>query len=99
MSPPQLPGDTPVTDIFQPVEIDLVKPFWHKLKIAGFQRFDGRLRQLLHFYKPLLLYHGFYGGPAAVMGSYIMNMLFHFHQKTLFLQFPDDQLPGLIRCV
>ena len=44
MSPPELSGNTPVTDVLQPVQIDLVKtiryknsaPFFFRASIAGF---------------------------------------------------------------
>ena len=54
MSPPKLTRDAPVTDVFQPILIDLCKAVWHKLDAAIFHRCNRRLCKALHLDKPLL---------------------------------------------
>ena len=85
MSPPELSRNTPVTDIFQPVQINLVKPLRHKRQFSIFHCFNGRFCQLLHLHKPLLLYHRLHRCLTAVMSTYVMSMFFHFHQNSLLL--------------
>ena len=54
VTPPKLTGDTPVTDILHPVEINLIKAFGDKLGLAVLDRLDCRLGKRLHFHEPLL---------------------------------------------
>ena len=96
VSPPELTGNTPVADILQPVQISLVKALRHKGQISVFNSLDSRLCHFLHLYEPLLLDHGLNGGAAAVVGSYIMDMVYHLHQQTLLLQFLYHDLAGLV---
>ena len=42
VSPPDLTGDTPVLDILQPVQIDLVKTVRNEFQFSGLQRVDCR---------------------------------------------------------
>ncbi len=90
--PPNLPGDAPVTDIFKPVQVNLVKSLRHELKLACLHRLNRRLCQLLHPDKPLLFYQRLYRGVATVMGSYVVAVGNHFHQKPLFLKLLHHQL-------
>ena len=96
VSPPQLSGDTPVADTFQPVEICLSEALRNKGKAAVLKGLNGRLSHLLHLYKPLLLHHGLYRGLAAVMGSYVMGVGNHLDQQALGLQISHNGLPGLV---
>ena len=96
VSPPELTGNTPVADILQPVQISLVKPLRNEGQVAILHCFDSRLCHLLHLYEPLLLDHGLNGGATAVVGSYIMDMVYHLHQQTLLLQFLYHDLAGLV---
>ena len=96
VSPPELTGNTPVADILQPVQIRLVEALRHKGQISVFNSLDSRLCHLLHLYEPLLLDHGLNGGATAVVGSYIMDMVYHLHQQTLLLQFLYHDLAGLV---
>ena len=85
MSPPDLSGNTPVADIFQPVQINLVKTLRHKFQVAVFHCFNSRLRQFIHADEPLLLDQGLHGCVAAVMGSYIMRVGNYLYQIALLL--------------
>ena len=96
MSPPDLPRDAPVFDVFQPVQVDLVKTLRHKFQFTCMQRFDRRLCQFLHLYKPLLLDQRLYRRPTAVMGSYVMGMRLYFYQIALFFQVFYNGFSGFI---
>ena len=96
MSPPDLTGNAPVADIFQPVQIDLVKPLRHKLQVAVLDRLDGRLCQLVHLHKPLLLDERLHCGVTAVMGSHVVGMGLYLHKVSLLLQILHHGLSGLV---
>ena len=96
VSPPDLSGNTPVTDIFKPVQINLIETLRHKLKLSGLNRFDRRFCKLLHAYEPLLFYHRLYGCMTSVMGSYIMRMRNNFHKISLFLKISNHCFSCLI---
>ena len=96
MSPPDLAGNTPVFDILQPVQINLVKPVRHKFQFAGLQRIDRRFCQFFHLYKPLLLDQRLYRCAAAVMGSHRMGMGNDFYKKSLLFQIFYDHLSRFI---
>ena len=86
VSPPDLSGNTPVTDIFKPVQINLIETLRYELKLSGLNRFNCRFCKLLHADEPLLFYHRLYGCMTSVMGSYIMRMRNNFHKISLFLK-------------
>ena len=72
MSPPDLTGNTPVLDILEPVQINLVKTLRYKPQLSCLQCIDRRFCKVFHLNEPLLLDHWLYGCVAAVMCSYIM---------------------------
>ena len=86
MPPPELSGNTPVPDIVCPVKIYFIHAFRQEGNLSFSYCLCRRPNQLIHFHKPLLLYHGFYGGITAVMGSHIVGMGHYLYQKPLFLQ-------------
>ena len=86
MSPPKLTADTPVPDIVRPVKVGLFHTLRYQLHLAVFHSLRRRLYQLIHFDKPLLLYQRFDGGAAAVVGTYIMGVLFYFYQEPHLIQ-------------
>ncbi len=96
VSPPELTGNTPVTDIFQPVQVNFVKTLRYKGKFSVFYRLHGRFGQFIHLYKPLLFDQRLHRSPASVMGSYVVGMIRHFHKKPLFLKVLHNGGPGLI---
>ena len=96
MSPPQLSGDTPVTDIFQPVEIRFFKTLRNKVCFSALYRLDRRFSHIRHLYKPLGFYHRLDGCLAAVMGSYVVNMILYFYEKSLCLKIRNHCLSRLI---
>src|SRR5699024_3528422 len=86
MSPPQLSGDTPVTDIFQPVEIRFFKTLRNKVCFSALYRLDRRFSHIRHLYEPLGFYHRLDRRLTAVMGSYVVNMILYFYEKSLCLK-------------
>ena len=74
MSPPKLTGNTPVLDIFQPMQVGLSVVFRNKFQISLVQCFDSRLCQLFHLHKPLGLHHRLNGGSATIMHTYIVTV-------------------------
>ena len=96
MAPPQLSGNTPVADIHEPVQIDLVKSLRHKCEIPVLNGLDRRLRHLLHRDEPLLLDHRFNGRVAAVMRADSMCMRDDFHKEPKLFKISDDLPSGFI---
>ena len=96
MSPPQLTGDTPVTDFFQPVEISLFEPFRYELQITLLYRLDGRLGQFFHCHEPLVRQHRFDDRMAAVAFAHRNDLLFRLHQITGRIQIRHPGLPAFI---
>ena len=86
MSPPELTGNTPVTDVLQPVQIRLVKTLRNEGQVTVLDRFDSRFCHLFHLYEPLLLDHRLYRRTTAVMSTYIVYMLFYFYKQSLCFQ-------------
>ena len=80
VSPPKLPGNTPVPNVICPVKIDFVHTLWQQRDITILHCFHCRLNQLIHFNKPLLFDHWLHCSTTAVMCSYIMRMRHNFHQ-------------------
>ena len=80
MSPPELTGYAPVSDVFQPVEIDLFKPFRNMGKVAFFGGFYGRSGQFFHLHEPLVGKHWFYYCMTSVTFAYRDNFFFGLYQ-------------------
>ena len=96
MPPPELAGNTPVTDILQPVHIDFIKTVRYELQTSVFQCLDGSLSHLFHSDKPLGLDHWLHCSAAAVMGSHTVGMRHYLYQQPLLLQVSDHGFSGLI---
>ena len=96
VSPPELTGNTPVTDAFQPVHICLSKTFRNEFQSTGFQRLNGRFCKLIHFYKPLRFDQRFYGRFTTVMSTYIVYMICDFYKKSHLIQFLNDSFSCLV---
>ena len=96
MSPPKLTGNTPVFDIFEPVEINLVEPFRNKLRLAAANGINCRLCQWLHLYKPLLGNSRFYGCSAAIASADIVVIIFDFNQCPFCFQIGNNGFPCFV---
>ncbi|MNN48104.1 hypothetical protein D3C81_1625640 [compost metagenome] len=54
MTPPELAGNTPITYVFDPVQVGLLKTVRHEINaFPGLLRFDRRFSEWLHFDEPL----------------------------------------------
>ena len=86
VSPPQLTGNTPVTDVLQPVQVSLVKTLRYKLQIAVVKSLNRSLCHLVHLYKPLRFDHWLYSCVAAVMCSNAVIVGNYLNQKAKLVQ-------------
>ena len=80
LPPPQLAGDTPVTDIFHPVQIDLGEMVGNNLNLAVFHNFNRRFGQRFHLYKPLRAGHRLNHGRAALTVTDSVTVILDFNQ-------------------
>ena len=86
VSPPQLTGNTPVTDVLQPVKVSLVKTLRNEFQISILKSLDSSFGHFVHLYKPLRLDHRLYGCMAAVMCSNAVIVRNNLHQKAKLVQ-------------
>ena len=94
MSPPQLSGYAPVSDVVRPVVIGLFHIFGNKPYLALFHTVHRRTDQLIHLYEPLLLYKRLYCGMTSVMCTYIM--IFDPYQETQLIELLHYGFPCLV---
>mgnify|MGYP000479565317 CR=1 FL=1 len=66
VAPPELTGNAPVLDVFEPAGVDLFKAFRHEANVAGFHSCEGWLGEGRHLDEPLLADARLDGGVAAV---------------------------------
>src|SRR3989338_4621303 len=78
VSPPDLSGDTPITDIFHPVKIDFRPTFWIEFNFFVFGGFECKFGHGRHFYKPLFGKMRLDHGIAAVTMTNGMRMWLNF---------------------
>ena len=86
MSPPQLTGNTPILDVFHPVEINLFKSFGVELNFALLYNVNCRTCKRLHLDEPLLGYNGFYCCVTTVARSDIVLVRFDLFHHAHFLE-------------
>ena len=96
MSPPDLSGNTPVTDVFKPVQINLIKTLRYKLKLTGLNRFNRRFCKLFHADEPLLFHHWLNRCMTSVMSSYIMRMRNNLHKISLLFKISNHCFSCLV---
>ena len=90
VTPPQLTGNTPVADIFQPVHIDFAETVGNEFQFLILVNFHCRFCQFFHFYEPLQFDHGFDYSVTSFMAAYCMVDVFDFDQVTFFFQLFND---------
>ena len=95
VTPPKLTGDTPVTDVFHPVEVNLVEAFGDKLRLAVLDCLDGRFGKRLHLHEPLLGNSRFNNRMTAVAGTDFMLGRLDFNKCTGVRQVFDNRLAAL----
>ena len=66
MTPPELSGDTPVFDFFQPVKVNLFESFRNVSQVALLGSFDSWFCKFFHCNEPLVGKHGFDNCVASV---------------------------------
>src|SRR5690242_1618729 len=76
MSPPELPGNTPVSNVVHPFKISFFPGFWGEGDVTVFDRFDRRFGQRFNFDKPLLGDNGFRHCFATLTETYFVGMGF-----------------------
>ena len=96
MAPPQLAGNTPITNIVQPVAIDFGKSLWYEFDFASFNSLYSRLSQGIHLDKPLGRNHWLNGGMTTGAMTNSMLMILYRYQSTNLLQFLHQSLAALI---
>src|SRR5690606_27406671 len=93
VTPPKLAGNTPVVDVFDPVQIDFLETFRNETyTFAGTLRLDCRFRQRFHLDKPLRRQIRFHNDTCTVAMSNLVYVLLNFDQYTLFLKIFDKLL-------
>ena len=96
MPPPNLPRNTPVADIFQPVQIRTTEPLWHKLHLSVPHHFHRWFRQRFHFNKPLFRHQRLHNGAAALAMPHRMRMAFYLNQNSHRFQVRQERFAALI---
>ena len=96
VSPPKLTWNTPITNIFKPVEIHLFKMFRNKLCITVLNCVNSRLCKRLHFYKPLLWNDRLNSCTATVTLTYVMAVILNLYKKSFVLKVLNHCLTTLI---
>ena len=86
MPPPNLAGNTPVANVFQPVIIGLVPSIRNDARLTGFYCLNGFLCQRFCLYKPLSRQIRFHHGMASVTVPNAVLIWFDFFQQFFFFQ-------------
>ena len=90
VSPPELSGDTPVTDIVGPVIVHGFRTFGDELNRPVLDGLFCRLNQLVHLDEPLLFNHRFDGHVTTFVRADIMRVVFDAHEESHLVQFFDN---------
>ena len=96
VAPPNLTGNTPVTDIIHPAGIGLSEALRYELSTAVLNAVYSSLNQRLHLYKPLSRNLRFNSMAAALAVTYSMGMLFNLNQIAVSLQVSNDSLAAFL---
>mmetsp|Transcript_5212 Transcript_5212/g.32739 ORF Transcript_5212/g.32739 Transcript_5212/m.32739 type:complete len:204 (+) Transcript_5212:1847-2458(+) len=79
MPPPKLSRDAPVFDTSQPIEVNLLEPFWDDADLSRLHHIQRWLCKLLHPYKPLLAHHGLNHFTTPLRTRYTISVLLSAH--------------------
>ena len=96
MAPPNLTGNTPVTDVVHPAGIGFGEAFRYELSTAVFNTVNSSLNQRLHLNEPLGGNLGFNSMTAALAVAYSMGMLFNLNQIAVSLQVGNNRLTAFL---
>ena len=80
MSPPELAGNAPVTDVVHPIIVRLSISFGNKANSSAFNRLNGGFRKILYGNEPLLGDHGFDSCAAAIACADVVAVGLDFNQ-------------------
>ena len=69
----------PVSDVFSPVEVNLVETFWNEFHIFFSYCFDGWFDKFIHLNEPLWFYHWLDNSLTTVMSTYVVAVVSNFH--------------------
>ena len=96
MSPPELSGYTPVSDVVCPVKIGFVHSLRDEFNLACLYSIACRLNHFIHFHKPLLFDKRLNYAVTAVTGTYIVAVVFYLAKKSKAVKLLNDLLSSLI---
>ena len=96
MSPPELSGYAPVSDVVCPVKIGLVHSLRDELNLAILYSITCRFNHFIHFYKPLLFDKRLNYAVTAVTGTYIVAVVFYLAKKSKAVKLLYYLLSGFI---
>ena len=96
VAPPDLTGDTPVTDVIHPAGISFGEAFRYELGTTVFNAINSSLNQRLHLNEPLGGNLRFNSMAAALAVTNSMGMLFNLNQITVSLQVGNDSLTAFL---
>ena len=94
VTPPELTGNTPVTDVLKPVGICVLPLLRMEYNLPFLPCIQGLLCQRAHLYEPLVGKERLHHSLAAVAMTYRVNQLLLSLEKTLVLKVLVDQLSG-----
>ena len=95
MPPPDLPGDAPVPDVFEPVDGVAPEPVGDVGDLAPLQDGQGMVRQVAHAHEPLLHGQGLDDGLALVVARDHVLVIVDLDEEALVLKGLHDGLPAV----
>ena len=96
MTPPQLTGNAPVSDILHPIEVGLAEAVGDELRLPILHHPDGLLGQGFHLHEPLGGDNRLHIVVAAAAGAHIVGVILHPHQVAAFFQILHNLLARLV---
>src|SRR5947209_3083989 len=96
MTPPELARDTPVVDVFQPVQVDFVEALGHDLQHVILDGSDGGSGEWHHLDEPLLGNERLNHGVTALAVSQRHGVIFHLDDQAKPLQVSHQVFAGFI---
>ncbi len=86
VAPPNLAGNAPIADIFQPVHIRFAETGRYDIQFAILVNLHCGLCQIFHAHKPLQLYHRLNGRVAAFMTANSVGDVLNLYEISFFFQ-------------
>ena len=90
MTPPELSGDTPVSDVFHPVEVVLRESLRYESDRTVPYCFDSRLCELFHLNEPLERYTGLDRRAASVACTDVVGIILDLRKETALFKILYD---------